>query len=243
MKKLLAITTFLVALSAIPACAQSWVVGGGGVVGGGNYLLQVCPQDTVANYISTIQVCEQWPAVEIFTSYTCTSVPSSICTNLGVNGSSINMLLDPNGGHTFLIQATGAGAAKLWNVTAGQNVHITIGGKLWGATKNDTWPHFDAANGLTGQTGDGTEENRVTVYCGVNCLPDGRSGASDILCDTAHSAGIECVDQGTDVYIIPYGAQFTAAPANAPYVFTIELIMNGGTTGTATIKSMGTHLL
>lgn len=225
-----------------PAQGQR-VIGAGHTVGGGHHLAKICPQDTIANYISSIQMCEQPPAVDIFTGYSCTSTPSSICTNLGVNGSSINMILDPNGGHTFLFQATGAGAAKLWNVTAGQSVHITVTGKIWGATKNDTWPHFDAAAGLSGQTGDATEENKVTVVCGASCAGDGRNGISDILCNAAVTGGIECVDQGTDVYITPFGAQFTAAPANAPYDFTIELIMNGGTTGTATIKSMGIHLL
>lgn len=208
-------------------------LGGGRQLGGGHDLVQICPVGTVASYISTIKMCEQPPAVMVFTGYSCTSTPSSICTNLGVNGANINMLLDPNGGHTLLFAAVG----EAWDVTAGQTVHVTVTGKLWGSTKNSTYPHWTIA----GQTNDGTEENKVTVACGAFCSGDGRNGISDIVCDAAHTAGIECNEQGTDVYIAPYGAQYTVAPANAPYTFTIELIMNGNT-GTATLKSMGIHL-
>lgn len=214
-----------------------------GVASGGAGVAPDCGEGTVASYIGT--ACKQSPAVMQWNSFACTSTPSSICTAMGVNGANLNMHMDPAGnGHTILVAGNG-----LWDVTAGQTAHVTISGTIYGATQNDTWPHWENNQAIPpittkpGQTGDGTEENKVTVNCAStsNCT-NANGGISDIPCTSVTDIR-SCNQQQTIGYYLQFGATFNAAPANAPYNFTIEIIMNGGTTGTASLKNAGVHLL
>ena len=191
--------------------------------------VSACKDGTVASYIGTS--CSQLPAVMTWTSYTCTSKPTSICTALGPKGSNISMRLDPNGKHTLLVVGNG-----LWNVTAGQNVDVVIQGTVYGATTNNNWPHF---GNLMGQTGDGTEDNKTTVSCGSNCTA--LQGVSDIPCSSS-SPVTYCVDQKKINAYISQTAKFKAAGSGQPYNFTIEIKLNGGISGTATLQSVGIHL-
>lgn len=191
-----------------------------------------CVTGTVASYLGTS--CSEGGTGYHWSSYTCTSTPSSICTALGTNGSNIQMGLDPKGPYTLLV-----GRTSKWNVTAGQSVDVVISGTVYGAKRNANWPHF---NGGRGQTGNGTEENITTVACitSAACL-DSHNGVSDVLCsDTSPAAN--CTDQST---IGPYGpaeATFNPASASAPYGLTIEIKLNGNS-GTASLYSVGTHLI
>lgn len=189
-----------------------------------------CVTGTVAGYMGTS--CSQGATVYNWTSYSCTSTPSSICDGLGVNGANLAIAMDPRGQYTILV-----GQTNLWNVTAGQSVDVMIQGTVYGATKNGNWPHF---KGLAGQTGDGTEENITTVGCSVsgNCT-NNLNGVSDDLCDAAKPGN--CVD----LSVIPsqFLATFNAATSTNPYSLTIEIKLNGGTSGSATLYSVGTHLI
>ena len=78
-----------------------------------------CATGTVASYLGIN--CSQGQAVFHWSSYTCTSTPTSICNALGTNGSKIQMNMDPTGPHTILV-----GNTSLWNVTAGQSVDVVI---------------------------------------------------------------------------------------------------------------------
>lgn len=194
--------------------------------------VEACANGTVASYLNTS--CSEGATIYQWQSYTCNSTPSSICTALGTNGSNVNIQLDPKGPYTLLM-----GRTTLWNVTAGQSVDVVISGTVYGSMSNGNWPHF---NGLNGQTGDGTEENITTVGCAAsgNCL-DANNGVSDILC-SAGGPPANCTDQST---IGPYSkgrATFNAAPSTDPYTLTIEIKLNGNS-GTATLYSVGTHLI
>src|SRR5437868_12753127 len=105
--------------------------------------ISACVDGTVASFMGT--ACSQSPAVMQWTSYSCTSVPSTICTALGTNGSNIKMKMDPNGNHTILVVGQG-----LWNVAAGQSVDVVIHGTVYGAKANNNWPHFGTQLGQTG---------------------------------------------------------------------------------------------
>jgi hypothetical protein len=188
-----------------------------------------CADGTVASYLGTF--CSQMPATMQWTVYSCTSVPASLCTTLGPNGSNIKMKMDPNGHHTILVTSQG-----LWNVTAGQKVDVVISGNVYGATTNNNWPHFGTK---LGQTGDGVEDNKTTVFCGSNCVA--LQGVSDIPC-TNTSPIPYCVDQDVIDPYLSQAAKFHAATANAPYAFTIEIKLDGGVSGTATLLTLGVHL-
>jgi hypothetical protein len=192
--------------------------------------IATCADGTVASYMGT--TCSQMPSIVHWTSYSCTSTPSSICAALGPNGSNITMRID--GPHTILV---GVGSSGLWNVTAGQRVDVVIQGTVYGATSNDNWPHFD----FPGQTGDGTEDNKTTVGCAAsgNCIKLG--GVSDIPC--SNTSPVEyCFDQDTIDAYLSANARFNPAPANQPYPLTIEIKLDGGISGTATLRSVGIHL-
>jgi hypothetical protein len=191
-----------------------------------------CVSGTVASYLSAS--CSQGASVFHLQSYTCTSTPSSICTGLGTNGSNIQMALDPQGPYTLLV-----GKTSLWNVTAGQSVDVVISGTVYGALSNQNWPHFLH---LQGQTGDGTEENKTTVDCLLTggCT-DSNDGVSDVLC-SADSPPANCTDQSSIAPYSAYRATFKAAPSTSPYAMTVEIKLNGGSTGTATLYSVGLHL-
>lgn len=188
-----------------------------------------CENGTVASYLGT--TCTLEPATYRWTSYSCTSTPSSICARLGNNGSEINIRRDPRGPRTLLV-----GGTDRWNVTAGQSVDIVIRGEVSGATGNLTWPHF---RGRRGQTGDGSEENITTVYCGENCISG--AGVSRILC-TAGSPEENCNQQEKIAPYMKAAAKFRVASADHPYPFSIEVKMNGGTSGTASLHSLGLHI-
>jgi len=190
-----------------------------------------CANGTVASFMGTS--CTQETTIFNFKGYSCTSAPTSICDALGINGSNIKMRQDPNGPHTFLVGATSA-----WNVEAGENVHVTISGTVAGSMSNQNWPHF---NGLRGQTGDGVEDNKTTVYCSSVGACAAGAGVSDIPC-TSTSPEAFCTDQPTIAPYLTARATFAPAPSNDPYPFTIEVILNGGTFGTATLYSVGVHL-
>ncbi|HEY7095823.1 MAG TPA: hypothetical protein VH437_03815 [Terriglobales bacterium] len=188
-----------------------------------------CADGTVAGYLGT--TCAQPPAYMHWTSYSCTSTPSTICDALGTNGANIKMSMDPNGHHTILV-----GSKKLWNVTAGQHVKVVISGTVYGATTNNNWPHFAD---LPGQTGDGMEDNKTTVFCGSNCVA--LEGISDIPCTNTSPVPF-CIDQDKIDAYLPATAKFHAAPQDHPYDFTIEITLDGGITGTATLQLLGIHL-
>ncbi|MBZ5719463.1 MAG: hypothetical protein LAO03_03690 [Acidobacteriia bacterium] len=188
-----------------------------------------CADGTVASYMGTS--CSQAPAVMQWTAYTCTSTPASLCTALGSNGSNIKMKMDPNGKHTILVVGSG-----LWNVTAGQSVDIAIQGSVYGATTNNNWPHF---GNLLGQTGDGTEDNKTTVSCSTNCVA--LQGVSDIPCSNTSPVAY-CIDQITIDPYLSETAKFKPASSSQPYLFTIEIKLDGGISGTATVQSVGIHL-
>ena len=191
--------------------------------------ISACADGTVASYMGT--TCSQLPAVMQWTSYTCTSTPSTLCTALGTNGSNVKMKMDPNGKHTILVVGQG-----LWNVTAGQSVDVVIYGTVYGAKANNNWPHFGTQ---LGQTGDGAEDNKTTVSCGANCIA--LQGVSDIPCSNTSPVAY-CVDQLTIDAYLSQTAKFVAATASQPYQFTIEIKLDGGISGTATLQSVGIHL-
>ena len=190
-----------------------------------------CPDGTVASYIGTS--CSQDQTVFNWTSYSCTSKPTSICDSLGHNGSNLKIRLDPNGPHTLLL-----GATRLWNVTAGQNVDVIIKGTVAGATTNQNWPHFV---GLRGQTGDGFEDNKTTVDCKSRGTCRNGNGISDILC-TASGPSANCTEQKRIDAYLPQRTTFDPATLANPYPLTIEVKLNGGTNGTATLYSVGIHV-
>ena len=188
-----------------------------------------CGRGTVASYLGTS--CSQLQTVFRWSSYSCTSTPASICRALGPNGSKLHMLLDPNGPRTLLV-----GNTSLWNVKAGESVDVVIRGSVYGAVSNGNWPHFQ---GLRGQTGDGSENNITTVDCGANCLS--LNGVSEVPC-SATSPPANCQDART---VGPYFraiATFTPATSANPYPLTLEIKLDGGTTGTATLYSVGIHV-
>jgi hypothetical protein len=191
--------------------------------------IAACADGTVASYLGT--TCSQTPATMQWTSYSCTSTPASICTALGVNGSNVKMKMDPNGHHTILVTSQ-----NLWNVTAGQKVDVVISGKVYGATTNNNWPHFGTQ---LGQTGDGMEDNTTTVFCSTNCVA--LQGVSDIPC-TNTSPVPYCVDQQVIDAYLSQTAKFHAATSDQPYDFTIEIRLDGGISGTATLLTLGVHL-
>jgi len=110
------------------------------------------------------------------------------------------------------------------------------GSQRYGASTNNNWPHF---GNLPGQTGDGTEDNKTTVLCGTDCVA--LNGVSDIPCNQ-NSPIAYCIDQNTiDPYLTEL-AKFHPATSDHPYPFTVEIKLNGGITGTATLQSVGIHL-
>ena len=189
-----------------------------------------CARGTVSTYIGT--TCAQEQTVFHWSSYRCTSIPTSICGALGTNGSNIHMLLDPRGPHTILV-----GDTTLWRVTAGQSVDVVITGSVFGARSNGNWPHFQ---GMRGQTGDGSEDNKTAVGCGENCL-DVRHGVSDVPCSPS-TTGVNCMDEPTVSPYVPDIATFNPAPPDNPYPLTLEIKLNGGTHGTASLHSVGIHV-
>ena len=188
-----------------------------------------CGRGTVADYIGTS--CSQLQAVFHWTSYSCTSTPASICRSLGPNGAKLHMLLDPNGPRTLLV-----GNTSLWNVKAGENVDVVIRGTVYGAVSNGNWPHFQ---GRRGQTGDGTENNITTVECGANC--SSLNGVSEVPC-SAGSPAANCEDTRTVGPYLRAIAEFAPATAANPYPLTVEVKLDGGTSGTATLYSVGLHV-
>ena len=226
--------TLLIALTVAVALTLAGCGGGGATMPGAPGVTAqgeaaVCADGTVASYVGT--ACTQLPAVMKWTGYTCTSTPASICAALGANGESIRMRMDPNGAHTILV-----GSQGLWNVTAGQKVDVVISGTVYGATTNNNWPHF--AN-LPGQTGDGTENNITTVFCGGNCVA--LQGVSQIPCSNTSPVPY-CIDQNVIDPYLSQTAKFHPATSEQPYNFTIEIKLDGGITGTATLQSVGVHL-
>ncbi len=191
-----------------------------------------CASGTVASYLGTS--CSQYSVVYHWLSYSCTSTPSSICEALGTNGSNVTIKTTPNDPGTLFVMAN----ESRWNVTAGQNVDVVIRGTVYNATINHNWPHFD--HHLAGQTGDGTGEYITTVGCGANCR-NANKGASDILCSST-SPVANCTDQAS---MAPYAgalATFNPATSASPYSLTIEVKLDGGKNGTASLRSVGTHL-
>lgn len=212
--------------------------GGGGssyqssTTGGPPPPTQACVTGTVASYIGTS--CSQGGTVYHWVSYSCTSTPTSICDSLGINGANVAMAMDSSGKGPYTILV---GETTAWDVTAGQSVDVVISGTVYGAYHNDNWPHF---RGLRGQTGDGSEDNITTVGCSAMATcSDSQNGVSEDLCDQNHPQN--CVDVST----IPTfdEASFGAAASAAPDSLTIEIKLNGGTSGTATLYSVGTHLI
>jgi hypothetical protein len=205
--------------------------GGGGGAGGGS--VPACVSGTVSSYLGTS--CSQGATVYHWLSYGCTSTPSSICDSLGANGSNVGMNMDPNGAYTILVGDTSA-----WNVSAGESVDVVITGTVYGAVSNQNWPHF---RNIPGCTGDGTEENTTTVECSAsgNCTND-NNGVSDILCSST-SPPANGTDQSSITAYAAYRATFNAAPSTGPYPLTIEIKLNGGSQGTASLFSVGTHLI
>jgi len=201
--------------------------------GGGSGAVTPCTGGTVASYIGTSCSEVGGSVVYQWVSYSCTSVPAAICAALGTNGSNLRIDLDPNGPNTLLI-----GRTSLWNVTAGQSMDVVIRGTVYGAATSGNWPHFDS---LSGQSGDGTEENITTVGCAAsgNCL-DAKNGMSDILCSAAGPPA-NCTDQTSIGPYFAYRATFNPATAANPYALTIEIKLDGNA-GTATLYSIGTHL-
>jgi hypothetical protein len=190
-----------------------------------------CPNGTVSSYIGTS--CSQGLTTYNWQSYTCTSSPQSICDSLGINGSNVKILLDPNGPQTLLI-----GDTRLWNVTAGQSVDVVIKGTVSGAIYNQNWPHF---LGLHGRTGDGVEDNKTTVDCATRGTCTKGNGTSEILCN-ATAPPAYCADRKT---INPYLSQqsmFAPATLANPYPLTIEVYLYGGTNGTASLYNVGLHV-
>jgi hypothetical protein len=193
--------------------------------------IPVCGTGTLAGYIGT--TCSQPPTVFHWISYSCTSTPASICERLGSNGDKLHVRLDPNGANTLLV-----GGTHLWDVTAGQSVDIVIRGSVYNANVNLTWPHFYP--GQRAQSGDGTEENITTIECGENCISN--NGVSSYLC-TGESPDMNCADQPK---IRPYFqsgvAKFQLTGPDSPYPFSVEIKLNGGSSGTATLRSLGLHI-
>jgi hypothetical protein len=205
---------------------------------------EACVTGTAASYIGTS--CSQGGTVYHWLSYNCTSTPASICDELGTNGSGFVMHMDPEGPFTILMGGTDA-----LKVTAGQSLDLVIRATVYGALRNSNWAHYHRMRwqkgwvrgkyfGQPGQTGDGSMEAITTVDCAAsgNCT-DSHQGVSDVLCDAAHPAN--CVDPRRSPS--QFGTTFNAAPAAHPYFLTIEIKLNGGERGSASIYSVGTHLI
>jgi len=190
-----------------------------------------CKDGTVASYIGTS--CSQGETVFNWNSYTCTSTPQSICDSLGTKGANLKIRLDPKGPHTLLL-----GATRLWNVKAGQNVDVVIKGTVAGATTNQNWPHFV---GMRGQTGDGTDDNKTTVGCQARGTCRNGDGISDIYC-TASGKAANCTEQKKIEPYLVERTTFDPATLANPYPLTVEIKLNGGKSGTATIYSVGLHV-
>ena len=190
-----------------------------------------CAEGTVASYLGTS--CSQGAAVTRWLSYSCTSTPASICEALGTNGSNVIIKMDPEGPYTIFV-----GCTTLWNVTAGQKVDVLIGGTVYGARQHENWPHFK--DGPDGQTGDGTETNITTVYCGDKCL-DANKGVSEVPCSST-SPVANCRQQHKWGPYASHRANFKPATSDNPYLFTVEIKLDGGKTGTAALHQVGLHL-
>jgi hypothetical protein len=188
-----------------------------------------CEPGTVASYLGT--TCALPPAVYRWLSYECTSTPSNICNRLGKNGEEIHIRRDPNGPNTLLV-----GGTDRWNVKAGESIHVVIRGNVYGATGNNTWPHFHQQRA---STGDGYEENITKVDCGENCIQG--DGSSAFRCD-ASSPEENCSEQHRIAPYMHNVSRFRPASADSPYPFTIEVKMSGGTNGTASLRSLGLHI-
>ena len=175
-----------------------------------------------------------------WSSYSCTSTPSTICDALGTNGANIQVHLDPNGPYTLLWGATGA-----WDVTAGQNVDVVINGTVYGADDNQNWPHYRSSTGATiaGQSGDGSVETKTTVGCGAaSACTNDLNGVSDVLCSDS-SPVANCDEQSSITPFNAYRATFDPAPSTSPYTLTIEIKLNGGASGSGDLYNLGTHLI
>jgi hypothetical protein len=162
--------------------------------------------------------CSQGPITYGWTGIACKSTPSTLCS--GMTGATpVQVKLDPQGAYTLLIGYFSA-APYPWAVGKGQTVDLMISGTVTGSTKNANWPHDQLI------TGDGRVDEITTVLCGANCIK--ANGISHTFCDSTSCVNANDLNGGT------YN--------NGTYDFTIEFKLSGGTAGTATLKSLGTHL-
>lgn len=206
--------------------------------GGAPPPLTACADGTVATYLGTS--CSEGNTVYSWSGYSCTSIPSGLCQALGTNGSNIQVKLDPNGPYTLLWGATHA-----WDVAAGQSVDVMVTGTVYGAFDNQNWPHYRSSSGaaIAGQTGDGSVETITTVGCAVvSACTNSLNGVSDVLCDEGGPVA-NCNEQSSITPFNAYRATFNPAPSTSPYSLTVEIKLNGGTSGSANLWNLGTHLI
>ena len=200
--------------------------------------IPACVSATVATVLGTS--CSEGNTVYTWSSYSCTSTPTGICDALGTNGSNIQVNLDPNGPYTLLWGSTGA-----WNVTAGQSVDVVVTGSVYGAVVNQNWPHYRNSIGvdIAGQTADGSVETITTVGCSAaSACTNSLNGVSDVLCSES-GPSTNCQEQASITVFNAYRATFDAAPSTSPYSLTVEIKLNGGTSGSASLWNLGTHLI
>jgi len=228
-----------------------------------DYLDTTCtlPDTTNSNCTGFSSVTYTWNSQsDTPKGYTCTGT-NSVCMALD-NGKNITMFKDTSC-FTILVGQTTA-----WNVPTGESVTVTVTGTVQGAVANWNWPHFDSTDSDNdegrGQTGDGLEENKTTVSCGMNCS-DTLKGISDIPCNASvpnscpsgstcpttagnyffcfGSNAVETCTMLPNCLNTPYlveKAKFTTG--TSPYPLEIKIQLDGGTNGSANLYSVGLHL-
>ena len=162
--------------------------------------------------------CSQGPIVYEWTGLTCRSTPATLCESL-TGPKAVQVKMDPEGAYTLLIGWPGAPEPWHWKVTVGQIIDIVMTGKVQGSTKNANWPHDQKV------TGNGRVDEITTVLCGTDCTK--AEGISHTFCDSSSCKNENDYNGGT--YRLGH------------YDFTVEIKLQGNN-GTATFRSLGTHL-
>lgn len=247
---LIALLGLAVALAPLPASPQLATKGGFKTKGSSKTKTSIppCPDTNFATLLAMPR-CWQKTAVMTWLTYTCTDDAGELCPGLGANGSNFSFALD-HGGCLPLYSCPVTlfmGRGSLPNspgLTAGQTLHITITGTVYGSGHFNPWPHYKQVNNnqpYVGQAGNGIVEWKFTISCGAGCIsPPGPTAVSDLVCNSTTHSGPECNEQTTEAAYSAYNIVSTPASSSAPYNFICELIMTAGT-GTAFTVSNGMH--
>jgi hypothetical protein len=145
----------------------------------------------------------------VFSGYTCSSTPSSLCSTLGTGGANVVISFDKEGcvpppgtictdtlffgyspgdsGQTFPTEPGVVGGVGL---NLPQHLDVTFSGTVsGGSTHNGPWPHWKISNvASTGQASTGTITLNTAIGCGVGTtclLPP--SGTNQLVCNLANN--------------------------------------------------------